>query len=145
MKQLGRIHWMFLVGVAGVIGIGVVLFLGGSTPTMVAGDFMVALAKGDVDRLVETTYIGHDSKEHLRQEWKFATQVAGPHYRFTWSILDFVQQGPSTASVRIDLVRNVLGKGAYASRYDLPLELEDGKWKVKATAISREIYPGLPR
>ena len=101
--------------------------------------------QGNVDQLVEATYVGSDNKNHLRKEWEFTTKVAGPHYRFTWKILGYSQQGPNNASVKIEIVRNALNSGAYPEHFDLPLLREGGRWKVRATALSREIFPALPR
>lgn len=145
MKRTGRVHWLYLVGIAGVILLAILLLTSGSSPSAAAGEFMRALAKGDVNKLTELTYIKDKSSDQVRKEWDFAVNTAGPYYRFAYQLRDEHIQSDKQASVTMDFTRNFSAKGSYSEHYELPLVKQDGKWKVVVPSISREIFPDLPR
>lgn len=144
MKQSGRAHWLVILGAVGFIALVGLLFAGGSAPSPVAGEFMVALAKGDVNKLTELTYKGTKSEDEIKKDWDFTVHTASPYYRFTWKINDEHLLDDRDATVRLDVWRN-MGPRAYPEHYEIPLVKVNGAWKVRVEAINREMYPNLPR
>ncbi len=151
MKQIGRVHWLVLVGIAGLIGLVVLLLFGGLGPSAVAGNFMTALAKGDVDRLTAMTYAKQKSPDDIRKQWDFTVHQASPYYRFTWKIMNEHIQGDTEATVKLD-VRRYIAQTLHANQvpgyyehFEIPLTKIDGQWKVRVDAINRDLYPFLPR
>ncbi len=116
------------------------------SPTNVANEFLVALAKGDAAKLTEMTYLGSDTdRDSIRKKWDYTTQVVGPHYRFVWKTVSESISDDSSASVRIQLVRNMGSPSAYEEKFEIPLIMQNGRWLVDVRAINRDVYPGLPR
>lgn len=71
---------------------------------------------------------------------------AAEHYRFKYRVAEAKEFANNTATVKVKVNRNV-GDGGfdYEENYELPMEKEDGKWKVHVQAVSREMFPFLPR
>lgn len=143
MLRSGKAHWITIFGILGVIALIAIFLISGESPTGVANRFLVALAKGDVDTLTDLSYY-EGSKETLREKWKYATQVSGPYYRFAWTITTTKQPDDKSAAVRTSMFRG-FGPGSFGENFDIPLVKVDGKWKVDVHAISRGLFPGLPR
>ena len=139
--------------VAAVAGLSVLLFVGQESPAAAGSRFMDALARGDVDALVKTSYVAGKSPEALRKDWEFAAQTVSKHYLFTWKVTSSSQTNDTDAVVRLSVERNVGSGGSYEENYGLPLHKVDaqgridakGAWKVDAGGISPEMYPALPR
>jgi hypothetical protein len=53
MKQAGKAHWLTIAGILSVFVVAGLFFFGKDPVATTAGDFMSALAKGDVDTLTE--------------------------------------------------------------------------------------------
>lgn len=136
---------MVLAGIVGAIAIISLLFFSKQGPEAVASEFMHALAKGDVDRLVELSYYSSGSKEQLRRKWEFSTQVAGKHLPFTFKIKHTKIADERTASVNMDYIKNTRDPSAYEEAYSLPMVKENGRWLVDVASISRTMYPALPK
>lgn len=141
---------MILAGGIGFIIILGLSFIGLDSPTSAAGKFMAALAKGDYKAVASVSHVepkpGEDlaaAKKRLEEEWKFATEVAGKHYRFRYRILGQVMEG-DTAAVNMQVWKNY-NPGAYEENFDLPMVKSEGKWKVAVRGMSRKWYPGVPR
>lgn len=133
-----------LVAVFGAMVLGVILFFSKEGPGEVGARFMDALARGNVDKLTAESFAPGKSQAKLRKDWEYATKV-GKHYLFFWTITSAIEQTADSAVVRLQVQRN-LGPGSYDENYQLPLAKDkDGRWKVDATGISREMYPALPR
>jgi len=145
MKRNGRANLLLILAAVGIVAIlGLLLFSKG-TPSQAASEFLVALAKGDVKKLTDLSFMDGDTPEEIEKKWTYTTQVVGPHYRFVWKMVGESVVDPQTASVRLQFVRNALSPSAYEENFALPMVNKDGKWKVDVRAISREMYPGLPR
>jgi hypothetical protein len=115
-------------------------------------NFMDALSRHDVARLVELSYIGKQDpaaieakKTKLKEDWDFAVNTAGKHYTFTWKISATTQSSDSSGTVTLQVTRNAASGSGYDEKYELPMMKEGGNWKVDAGQISREMFPGLPR
>ncbi|HRJ26862.1 MAG TPA: hypothetical protein PLO61_05055 [Fimbriimonadaceae bacterium] len=144
MTRAGRFNPIVVIGLISIAMIVVTLLFTRDQPTQAANRFMIALGRGQVDELMElSTFEG--SADQIRKQWEYATQVAGPHYRFVYRILEYTPQGDNQAAVRIGLTRNVFGDAPYEELYDLPLRKVDGKWKVEVRNLARDMYPALPR
>lgn len=144
MRRAGRVSPLILLAMFGVIVVALLLFFGKEGPAVAATRFMDALARGDVDTLTKTSFANGKTQEELRKDWEFATSTVGKHYRFAWSIVSSNVVNDETANVRVSVERN-FGPGSYPENYGLPMRKEEGVWKVDASGISREMYPGLPR
>lgn len=144
-RNAGRISPLTVFGVAAVALVGVGLFVAQESVTTVGSKFMDALARGDVNRLTEMSYISDLPKEEIRKRWEFAVNTAAPYYRFTWQVAGATETADGTGSVRLKIVRNVESGGGYEENFQLPLLKTGEGWKVDVRGISREMYPGLPR
>lgn len=145
MRRSGKANWLIVTGLLGVVLIAVVLVLGRQSPSTAANRFMTALATGDVETLTELSVMENDTRESIRQKWDYATKVAGPHYRFTWTTISETISGPDTATVTMLVIRNYDDPASYEERMQLPMLRRDGQWKVDVRAINRKLYPALPR
>lgn len=144
-KRAGRISLIGALALASVVGISVLLFLGGESPSSAAGKFMNALAVGDVDQLTELSFLDGNSPAELKKKWEFAVKRAGPHYRFAWKMSGSKAVDDDSANVKMEFVPNALSNGSYPSPYELSMQKIDGHWKVSIAEMSRKMYPGLPR
>jgi hypothetical protein len=120
-------------------------FFSGDSPQTSASQFMSALAEGDVKALTDRSFMDGESAESVMKKWEYATQVASPHYAFAWQAVGQQVNGPDSASVTIQLVRNADSPASYPDKYGIPLVKRDGKWLVDVRALDRKIYPNLPR
>jgi hypothetical protein len=120
-------------------------------PEHSAANFMDALARHDVKRLVESSYIGETDptkiesrKKQLQEEWDFAVNTAGKHFLFIWRISATTKASDTRASVSLQVNRGPEA-GGYDEKFELPMEMEGGDWKVDVGAMSSDMFPGLPR
>ncbi|MBI1757475.1 MAG: DUF4878 domain-containing protein [Fimbriimonas ginsengisoli] len=143
--QQGRMHWLTMLALVALVALLVAVVLSGATPASAASDFMLALARGDVDRLTDLSVLGEETRGEMRSQWEFSTKVAAPNYRFTWTIGETRKQGANEAGVRIEMNSTPFSGDTTPDRFDLPLVKEGGKWKVHVQAINREFFPCLPR
>lgn len=143
MRTRRRINPVVAAICAGLILIGIVLFANRESPADATNEFLTALAQGNVNKLMDLSYYQGDKNE-LRKEWEFATQVAGAHYTFTWSVLQ-TKTAENSANVSINITKNVVKSGSYEEQSAIPLVEHNGQWLVDVRAIDRSIYPDLPR
>jgi hypothetical protein len=144
MKRAGRIHPLSILGIAGVVVIAILFFLGRSSPMSVAGDFMLALAKADTKKLADLSYMQGLETAEIEKKWDFTVNTAAPHYRFIWRVLGSTQASDEIATVKLELVRN-LGPSSYPENFEIPMVKKSGKWLVDVRSINREFFPALPR
>jgi hypothetical protein len=146
MRKAGRTNLLILTGVVCAIVVAALFFMRSESPATTAAQFMNALAKGDVDKLADLTYLGDDSREEIRKKWDYTVNTAGPYYRFLWRPVSSSQADDKNANVRIEVNRNSLSPESYPEAFQIPLvKDESGKWKVDVRGINREMYPQLPR
>jgi hypothetical protein len=145
MKRAARVNWILLFAVVAALFFVSLFFFASEPPTGVANRFMVALAKGDVDTLTRMTYAPGRDEKGIRDQWDWAVNKAGPHYRFRWQVLGATQADQDTANVRLFVERNLAHGGSYEERFEIPLVRHENEWKVDVRSISREMFPGLPR
>lgn len=152
MRTAGRVNLLAL-GVITMVALMIAAFVfAREEPGSVGAQFMSALAKHDVEKLVDLSYTGGSTpeevsktKEKLKKEWDFAVNTAGKYYTFAWRITASTKASDSHASVTCQVQRNVITGSSYDEKYELPLEMEGGKWKVDVKGINAEMFPGLPR
>ena len=145
MRESGRVSIVGLLATIGAVIVFSLLLFSKESPSSVGGRFMDALARGDSAKLTELTYLSGKSKDEIKKEWEFSTQTAGKYYTFLWTVVAATQADDKTASVRLQVQRNVMSGSSYDENFQLPLVKVDDKWLVDVAAISREMYPGLPR
>lgn len=139
--NLRRINPLIAVAVLSILVIGSLFFVKGSSPKEIANEFMVALAKGDVNRLVALSYIKDMPPDELRKKWEFSTQIAGPYYQFVWRVGGESHPDSTSASAVIFLNR---GQGD-EERFEIPLTKIGDKWLVDVREINRNMFPAMPR
>ena len=128
-----------------VLALIFIVAVAGESPSTTGAKFMSALAEGDVDKLVELSFLDGSSDEELREKWEYTTKVVGPHYIFQFNIEDSNKQSDDKAVVRMELIRNYGSNTAYPDRFELELMKIGDKWKISVASLDRAIYPGLPR
>lgn len=143
MLRAGKVHIVPILAVVGVVVLAVLLFLARESPAAAADRFLVALAKGDVNRLMELSYFGGD-REELRRQWEFATQEAGKYYRFRYQIR-FAKEVGDTAAVSLEFERDAFSGASFPENRQIPMVRQGGRWKVDVAAMTRDLYPALPR
>ena len=143
--EAGRVSPFALFGVAAFALIGVGFYFAAESVGTVGSNFMDALARGDAAKLTELSYMDKLSKPEIRKKWDFTVTKAAPYYRFAWRVASANATAENTAYVRLQVQRNVDGGGAYDEKFELPLVKTPEGWKVDVRAISRDLYPGLPR
>jgi hypothetical protein len=149
-RQSGKINILALAFLAIVGMIVASLAFAKEDPSAVGAQFMDALARHDVDKLTELSYVDKETpaeieaaKKHLREQWDFSVNVAGQHYPFFWKISNSNKATESNATVTVQISKG--GPNAYDEKYELPLLRSNDKWKVDATGISRTMFPALPQ
>lgn len=145
MKALGRIHWIIWACIVGLGVMGALFFVSDESPRRVADDFMTALEKQDVEKLTQLTYWGTHSEADVRASWTYTVGEASKYYRFMYEVEDESRPDANSANIKLLVYRNALYGQSTEEHYDLPMMKENGKWKVRAGGISREMYPFLPR
>lgn len=144
MKKAGRALVAVLIAVV-VVGAAVAMFLlAGSSPTSVANDFMIALARGNTKDLTRLSYMGDMKPEEVEKAWQQSVK-RGELYRFVWRNTGYSQPSDTSATVDMQIVRNADNPGSYEEKFGIPMVREDGQWKVDVRNLNRGIYPGLPR
>jgi len=147
MKRAGRISWVLLIGVVGILVVVGILMVAQESPTTAATRFMTALTKGDVKTLTELTYLDDATEKDpagIKKQWEFSTDV-GKYYTFIWKITGETASGPDAASVKMTIIKNAASPAAYDEPCDLPMVKVKGRWKVNVRSMWRELYPALPR
>ena len=141
MKRAGKVHFLVVAGIVGIIVVVALLFSGQQSPMTAADEFMRALAKGDIDKLVAMSYTSQP-KDKLREDWDFAVNKAGKYYQFMYKLKYMKQNDPNNAVVAMDLEKRSVG---YAENFQLSMIKDGGEWKVDVRSISRNMVPALPR
>lgn len=142
MRLVGQIVMGAVV--LGLVVLVFVLSAAQGSPSAVSVKFMEALATGNVDKLTELSYV-EVPKEELRKKWEYALKVAGPTYRFIWTVEPAVQASDTTAAAKLNLTHKTYSAIPMDDKYEIPMVKHDGKWLVDVAGLNREIFPALPR
>lgn len=152
MRIRGGVNFLLLGLILMLVLVVGAFALAKEEPSSVAAQFMSALARHDAKKLAELSYIGktepaeiESAREKLQKDWDFCVNTAGKYYTFAWRISGSRKASEDSASVSLQVKRNIAAGGSYDEKYELPIEKEGGKWKIVASGISSEMFPGLPR
>ena len=147
MKKAGRTSLVLIAVVVAVLigGVVLLLMLSGEAPETVAGKWLAALAKGDVDTLTDLSYFGNRPESYVRDQWQFATHTANPYYRFRYQVEGSRPINNESAAVHIEMMPDSNKPNPIPLPYDLGMVKVNGRWKVDVRTINRAIYPALPR
>lgn len=142
LRVAGRIHWLTIAALAGIVLMVVVLMSGGNDAQSRASIFMSALSRGDAKVLAESTYVKGKSKEEILAGWEKTVEDA-KYFQFKYQLMGIQTTGES-AIVRMEVWRDI-SPGGYPEPFQLDLTKADGDWKVRGNGLNREMYPFLPR
>jgi hypothetical protein len=145
VKQSGRIALLLLLPLAVVVIWLFVVLTAPPNPGDKATEFMQALAKGDVDRLTEMSYMPGLERDEIRKRWEYTTQVVGPHYGFIFRLQNHRMTAENEAAVRFEVYRDIYAGTTYAEPFEIPMIRVNDEWLVDVRSINRDFYPGLPR
>ena len=145
MLLAGKISVTLIVIVGLVVGLLAMSLLSKDSPAQAGAQFMAALAAGDAEALTELSYSDDVTKEEMLDMWKYATQVSGRYFTFTYNVTGESMPSDDTAVVNMMYAERAGMSGSVEVPYELPMKLVDGEWKVDVFALNRKMYPGLPR
>ncbi|HXH62511.1 MAG TPA: hypothetical protein VNI20_14290 [Fimbriimonadaceae bacterium] len=145
MRRSGKVSVTAIIIVAFVVGLAVMALSSGESPSSAASRFMSYLAAGDYKSLTDMSLAEGVPHDELLDEWKYATQVAAPYYRFSYQIKGVRKSTDQMTIVWMEVTRNAGTNGSYPENYELELHKTKDGWKVNVFAMSRKMYPGLPR
>lgn len=145
MRASGRVNWMIVVLSAIALAILGLLAFSGDSPNSVAGKFMKALGQGDVKTLADLSYYSPEQdRSQTEAEWSKTVKL-GKHYVFAWRIVGDTRPAPDRSLVRIAVTKDVSAESSYEENFSLSMFKVGGKWLVDVRAMSRDMYPALPR
>ena len=145
MRRSGRASPLLIVTVAFVVGLVVMTLTVSESPSSVARRFMAALAVGDAETLTDLTYLEDATREEMLAKWEYTTGVVGPYFPFRYEIKGETRPSDDQAIVWMLYTANAGMSGSYPDRFELELHSTDDGWKINVFALSRKMYPGLPR
>lgn len=138
-----KLNLIVVFGVLGLAAIAILLVLSQNSPDVAGEQFMKALAKKDVNKLVELSYMENPSAP-LKDQWADTVNNKARTYVFLWVWESSRRQGDEA----VLLVHLIEFKGPVQSdseTFELPLVRKEGKWKVDLRSLSRKFFPALPR
>ena len=145
MLRSGRVSPVMVVVVVFVVGLIVVALTAEDSASTVAGRFMAALAIGDAEALTDLSYLKDYSREEMLEKWEYTTGVVGPYYPFSYEIKGESHPSDDQAIVWMMYTPNRGMQGSFPERYELELHSTEDGWRVDVFAMSRDMFPGLPR
>jgi hypothetical protein len=143
-KGVLKINPIILIGALGLILIPIIMFMLGQSPQSAANDFMAALAKGNVDKLTEMSYLP-DPERPLKEQWKETFDLYAKDYVYGWEMGSTQKMGSDRAVVKVTIVEFRGPEMHENDTVNLPLVKKDGEWKVDIRDLTRTFFPGLPR
>jgi len=144
MKRSGRASIVIVIAIALVAAVIVLFLMAGDSASGVAARFLTALQKGDTKTLAELSYMEGLSPDQVQKKWD-ETYAVTKYWQFNWRVTDTKEQDSDNASVNLMWTKDMGSPSAYEDKAELPMLKKDGKWKIDVRAISREMYPDLPR
>ncbi|MCH7945513.1 MAG: hypothetical protein IIC73_05790 [Armatimonadetes bacterium] len=145
MQRSGRVSPVLIVAVAFVVGLIVMALTVGESPTSVVARFMAALAEGDAETLTDLSYLEDVSREEMLAKWEYTTGVVAPYFSFDYEIKGVSRPSDDQAIVWMMYTVNAGMRGSFDERFELELHSTDDGWKINVFAMSRQMFPGLPR
>lgn len=144
MKRSGRTSIIVIITVTLVAAVIGLFLLAGESPTGVGTKFLTALANGNAKQLAELSYMDGLNQAQIEEKWKESYETS-KFWMFAYRVQGTTNQDSKSATIKLEWVKNVSNPSSYGEKFELPMVMIDGKWKVDVRAISREMYPGLPR
>ena len=145
MRARGRVNWMIVLLTAVAVAIFGLLATSGDTANSAAGKFLRALGKGDVTTLADLSYFSPEQgRSQTEADWSRTVKL-GKHYIFAWRIVGDTRPAPDRSLVRIAVTKDVSSESSYEENFSLSMVKVKGKWLVDVRAMSRDMYPALPR
>lgn len=142
-RTLGRINIIILFGALGLIAIASLLFFAKESPETAAVQFMDALARKDVDRLVQLSFLDSPTTP-LKQQWDECVNIYAKHFNFVWELKTSLRNSADRATVRVEYYKFQGAAAGLEGPFELPLIEIDGEWKVDLSSLSKEFFPALP-
>jgi len=127
-----------------VLGGLAVYVLQQQTPEKTAEEFLQALAKKDIEKLVQLSYLENPSAP-LRGQWDFCVNHAAKNYIFIWNYVNSQRIDEERAAVKVEFMIFHGIEPSYEEPIEIPIILRDGKWKVDLNSLSRKFFPALPK
>ena len=112
---------------AGLIAIAILLALNQSAPEGTAEEFMQALAKKDVKKLAELSYMENPSAP-LEQQWDDCVNNKAKTYVFLWVWEGSRRESSDEAVMRIHLIEFKGAEQSDSETFEMPLVRRDGRW-----------------
>lgn len=144
MKRSGRTSIIVIITVTLVAAVIGLFLLAGESPTGVGTKFLTALANGNEKQLAEFGYMDGLTPAQMEEKWKETHEVS-KYWLFAYRVQGTTNQDENSATIRLEWIKNATNPASYGEKFELPMVKVDGKWKVDVRAISREMYPALPR
>ena len=144
MKRSGRTSIIVIITITLVAAVIGLFLMAGESPNGVGVKFLTALANGNTKTLAELSYMDGNTPAEIEEKWKQTHEIS-KYWYFAYQVQGTTIQDDKTATIRLEWVKNVSSPSAFGEKYELPMVKVDGKWKVDVRAISREMYPALPR
>lgn len=139
----GRINLIIVFGLFGLLAIAGLLFFAKASPESAAIEFMDALARKDVDRLVQLSFL-ESSNKPLKEQWDECVNKYAKHFNFVWEIENSIRNSGDRATVRVEYYKFQGPAAGLEGPFELPLVEKDGKWRVDLSSLSKEFFPALP-
>jgi hypothetical protein len=145
VRGLFRPNLIVLLGLFGLAAIFVLVFLSGVSPQRAGEEFMVALAKKDVRKLVEMSYLPNPSAP-LESQWEDCVNGKARNFMFMWVWEEGTSRPTNDEAVlRLHLIEFRGATQDATDTYELPLIKRDGRWKVDLRGLTRKFFPDLPK
>jgi hypothetical protein len=138
-----RINVIVIAGILGILAIAFLFLSESRSPEAAAQEFMEALAKKDVDRLVELSFL-EDAEPPLRDQWEFCVNRAAKNFVFMWQFLGSESVSDDTQVLKVVVMEFRGPQGQEGDVVNLPLRKIDGVWKVELAGLDRNFFPYLP-
>src|SRR5688500_7593593 len=106
MRERGRASIIVIAGLLSVALVVVIFFMAKPSPADAGAQFMDALARGDVNKLTELSYMERDTPEQVRQKWRTTMEHAAKYYRFAWQLTSHKTLGEDRAAVILLVARD---------------------------------------
>lgn len=143
--QSGRVNIVVIVAVAFLVMLGSLTMFSQERPSAVAANFMLSLANMDAEKLTDLSYAQGTSREELLKKWKYTTEVVARDFTFTYDIKGENPIDEDSSNVWMMYRIHAGMDGSFDERFELPMVKTKDGWKVDVYAISRDMFPGLPR
>lgn len=139
-----RLDVLFVFLAIFVLGALAIYVLQQQTPEEAAEEFLQALAKKDIDKLVQISYLESPTAP-LREQWDYCVNHAAKNYIFLWDYVGSQRIDEEHAAVKVEFMVFHGIEPSYEEPIELPLILHEGKWKVDLNSLSRKFFPALPK